>query len=295
MRNYILLSLLAAVSFAISGIFNKLASKHAIKERWPLLFYYYVTFFPFALLIPFIAKLEFPAGNWLTLFLYSFFFFLGNICFFTAIFKTDVSVLAPFFQLQAVFIAILAFLFLGERFPITNYLWIALILAGVVLVSLDERMTLKSFFRKKTLLIIFMQFFHALANLYAGFALKAMDFWNLNLWSTVASSFFVLLFVPLLAEFKLKVSFKQLKPLLIVNFFSFIGATSLFAAFQTNLTISSAISMLTAPIVLFISVILSKFRPEFLEHHTAKVYVVRTIGIMLILLAALKISLGGQK
>jgi drug/metabolite transporter (DMT)-like permease len=292
MPKYILLSFLAAISFAIAGVFNKFASKHSIKERWPLLFYYYVTFFPFIVLIPFLAKLRFPFDSLPTLIIYSLFFFLGNICFFTAIFKTDASVFAPFFQLQAAFVALLAFLFLGERFAATNYLWIGLILIGAVLVSLDEKMSLKSFFQKAILYVILMQLFHAVANLYAGFALKTMDFWNLTFWSTFTSAIFVFAFVPFMAKFKLKVNLSQLKPLLVVNFFSFIGATSLFAAFQTNLTISSAISLLTAPIVLLISVVLSKFRPDFIEHHSGKVYLIRTVGIILILLAALKISLG---
>src|SRR3989344_3421365 len=171
MPSYILLSFLAAVSFAIAAIFNKFASKHAIKERWSLLFYYYLTFTPFLLLIPFFTKIQIPSDNWLTLFLYSVFFFLGNICFFTAIFKTDASVFAPFFQLQAAFVAVLAFLFLGERFSLANYLWISLILAGAIIVSLDERMTLKTFFQKYILLIVLWQLFHAISNLYAGFAL----------------------------------------------------------------------------------------------------------------------------
>lgn len=290
MPNYIFLSFLAAVGFAFSGIFNKFASKHAIKERWPLLFYYYLTFLPFALLIPFFAKIQIPYGSWGVLFLNCLFFFLGNLCFFTAVFKTDASVFAPFFQLQAAFIALFAFLFLGERFPLTNYLWLVLILAGAVLVSLDERMSLKTFFQRTIFLIVLMQFFHALSNLYAGFSLKAMDFWNLTFWTSLISTLIVLMVVPFLAKFKLKVSLKQLNPLWVVNFFSFIGATSLFAAFQTNLTISSAISLLTAPIVLLVSFLLSKFRPEFIEHHTTKVYLVRAIGVILILFGALKTS-----
>jgi drug/metabolite transporter (DMT)-like permease len=293
MPSYILLSFLAAISFALTTTINKFISKHAIRQRWPLLFYYYLTFLPFALLIPLFSTIQIPTGSWLMLFFYSLFFLLGSVCFFTAIFKTDASVFTPFFQLQAVFIAILAFLFLGERFPLANYFWIGLILIGAVLVSLDEKMTVKTFLRRAILLVILMQFFHALSNLFAGFALKTMDFWNFTFWSTFISSLLILVLVPPLAKFKLKVSFNQLKPLFVVNFFSFIGATSLFAAFQTNLTISSTISLLTAPIVLFISILLSKFRPEFLEHHTGKVYLIRTIGVILILFGALKISLEG--
>lgn len=293
MPNYIILSFLAAVSFAIVIVFDKFTSKHAIKERWPLLFYYYLTFIPFIFLIPFFAKIQIPADSWLTLFFYSLFFFLGNICFFTAIFKTDASVFAPFFQLQAAFVAILAFLFLGERFSLINYLWIGLILAGAILVSLDEKMTFKTFFQKYILLIILWQLFHAISNIFAGLALKRMDFWNLTFWSSIVSAVMILIIVPFFAKFKLRASFNQLKPLFVVSFFSFIGANSLFAAFQTNLTISTTISLLTAPIVLLISIILSKFKPEFIEHHTAKVYLIRVIAVIIILFGALKISLGG--
>lgn len=293
MPNYIFLSFLAAVSFAIAAIFNKFTSKHSIKERWPLLFFYYITFTPFIFLIPLFGKIQIPTDSWLTLFFYSLFFFLGNICFFTAIFKTDASVFAPFFQLQAAFIAILAFLFLGERFSLVNYLWISLILAGAMVVSLDEKMTLKTFFQKYILLIILWQLFHAISNLYAGLALRKMDFWNLTFWSSIISTVLVLIVVPFFAKFKFRVSLSQLKPLFIVNFFSFVGANSLFAAFQTNLTISSTISLLTAPIVLLISIILSKFKPEFIEHHTGKVYLIRIIAVIIILFGAFKISLGG--
>jgi drug/metabolite transporter (DMT)-like permease len=202
---------------------------------------------------------------------------LGNLCFFTAIFQADVSVFTPFFQLQAALIGILAFIFLGERFPLNNYFWIVLILFGAILISLDEKMNIKSFFQRSISLIILMQLFHAGANLLAGFILKSMNSWNLTFWSTITSQIIVFLTVPFLAKFKLKVTIRQLSPLFISNFFAFFGVISLFTAFQTNLTISSVISLLSAPIVLFISIILSRFFPEFLEHHAKKVYLARTI------------------
>lgn len=160
------------------------------------------------------------------------------------------------------------------------------------MVSLDEKMTFKTFFQKYIFLIILWQLFHAISNLYAGFALERMDFWNLTFWSSIISTVLILIIVPFFAKFKLRTSFGQLKPLFAVNFFSFIGANALFAAFQTNLTISSAISLLTAPIVLLVSIILSKFKPEFIEHHTGKVYLIRIIAIVIMLFGALKISLG---
>jgi transporter family protein len=292
MPNYILFSLLAAFSFALSSIANKFASKHAIKDKWTILFYYYLTFLPFIFIIPFITKIQIPTNSWKFLFSFSLLFFLGNYCFFTAIFKTDASVFAPFFQLQSAFVAILAFLFLGERFPLGNYIWIGLVLLGGVLVSLDERMNIGTFMQKNILLIILMQVFHSMSNLAAGFALENINPLNLIFWTTLISNVLVLIIIPAVAGFNLKASFNQLKPMFSANFFAFIGATSLFTAFQTNLTISSALSLLTAPIVLALTIAASRFKPDLLEHHTRKVYFIRTIGVLIIMLSAFKLSTG---
>ena len=289
MQSYIVLSLIAALCFSMTSIFNKLASKHGIKERWLLLFYYYITYFPYILIIPFLAPIKIPA-DWFPLVLQSVFFFLGNICFFTGIFKIDASSIAPFFQLQAVFVGILAWLFLGERFPMINYFWLVIILSGVVLVSLNERMSLKAFLQKAVWLIILMQFFHAISNFFAGLALKKIDFWNNGFWTTIISTILVCTVVLAKVKRHLKVNFSELKYLFIAAFFSFIGATSLYAAYQTNVTVSTILSLLTAPVVLVVSMILSRYKPEFLEHHPLKIYLIRAVGIAIVLLGVVKIS-----
>ncbi len=293
MPSYILYSLIAAFGFAVSSILNKFASKHAITDKWTLLFWYYFTFIPFALLIPLLTKIVFPQtlGLWIFLVVYSLLFLLGNICFFIAVFKLDVSVISPFSQLQAAFLAILAFLFLGERFSVANYLWIVIILIGAIFVSFEERLSLKTFFQKSILLIIGMQFFHASANLMAGFILQSLNFWNLMWWTVVINTVPVLLFTFFVNRLRVKVSWKQLNPMFLVNFAAFIAAASLFRAFQENLTISGTISLLTAPITFIITVIFSKINPQLLEHHTKQVYILRGAGIILILFGAVMLSI----
>lgn len=293
MPSYVVFSLIAATGFAVAGIVNKLASKYAITERWSLLFWYYFTFIPFALLIPLTVSIVVPAtiGLWLLIFGYSVCFLLGNICFFTAVFKTDASVFSPFFQLQAAFLALLAFIFLDERFPVSNYLWMGVILVGAVLVAIDERMSLKSFFSKAILLILAMQFFHAGSNLFAGLVLRFTDFWNLTWWSTVVSTILVVLFISAVNGLRVRVSIKQLRPMFMVNALSFVAALSLFRAFQENVTISGVLSLLTGPITFLIVVALSRRKPEFLEHHSAKVYAIRSVGVVLTLVGAILVSI----
>lgn len=289
---YIIFSLIAAFGFAFSSIANKFTSKHKISNNWVLLFYYYLTIIPFLFFLPFIFNVSIPQSGWTFIFLYAFVFFIGNIFFTIAIYRLDASTFAPFFQLQTAFIAFLAFLFLKERFPIENYLFLTVMLVGSILVSIDENFSIKTYFSFATLLIIFQQIFHAFSNLFAGFALKNMNSFTFMFWGDLTAFFLALIIIPFIGFNKLKVSFSQIKPLFVGSFFSTVAATFLFTAFQSNVTISSTLGLLTSPIILIFTIFLSIFKPSLLEHHTKKVYLVRFIGVLLILFGALKLSLG---
>lgn len=289
---YAVLSFVAASCFAVSGIIEKFASKHAITNRWQLLFWYYVTFIPFVLIIPFISHIVFPesAQVWLYIALYSMLFLLGNICFFTAIFQTDASVFSPLFQLQAAFLAVLSYLFLGERFAGHNYFWMVLMLAGAMLVSMDELFTVRTFFRRSILLVIAMQILHAGSNMFAGFLLRSIDFWNVMWWTTIVSTLLVFPFTFFANKLQVKVSWRQLRPMVLTNAVTFIGAAALFRAFAENVTLTAAISLLSGPITFIITLVASKVKPELLEHHTGLVYGIRGVGIILTVAGAYFIS-----
>lgn len=289
--SYVTFSVIAAFGWALSSLANKFTSKHKIHNNWVLLFYYYLTFIPFLLFIPLIFDVSIPHSGWIFIFLYALMFFIGNIFFTIAIYKLDASTFAPFFQLQTAFIALLAFLFLNERFPTENYLFIIVMLLGSIFVTTDENFSIKTYFKLATLLIISQQVFHAFSNLFAGFALKHVSSFTFIFWGDLTASLMALFIIPFIGFNKLKVSFSQTKPLFVGSFFSTIAATSLFTAFQSNVTISSTLALLTAPIILFLTFILSAFRPTLLEHHTKKVYFVRLIGVLLILFGAIKLSL----
>src|SRR3990167_6762247 len=143
---------------------------------------------------------------------------------------------------------------------------------------MEEKMSIKKFLKKSLLLIIFMQLFHATSNLFAGFVLRDLDSWNLLWWTTLLSGVFVFMFIMFLNGMKVKSSIRQLKLMFVVNAASFVGAASLFKAFETNITISGVISLLSSPVIFLIAIIFSKIRPELLEHHTRKIYFIRGVG-----------------
>ncbi|MFC1626758.1 EamA family transporter [Patescibacteria group bacterium] len=288
--NYIIYAFIAAICFAIAQIISKLLSKHSIDNKDSMMAYFMISTFSFSIvLVPFVP-LTIPTTEVLSLMTAAVLTFLiGYYAFFTGVFKSDASSFAPLFQIQAGLIGLFAFIFLGERFPIQNYLLMVIIVLGAILVSIDEKMTPKSFLNKGILLIILMQVFHAISNLFVGFTLKQITPIQYLFWMNILIGIFSLLFIVIK---KPKMNYKPVivAPMFVSSYIVGVGIISLFTAYTQNLTISSVIGLLSAPIVFIVSIIASKFSPKFLEHHSTKIYVIRGIGLIIILLAAYKIT-----
>jgi drug/metabolite transporter (DMT)-like permease len=290
--NYLFFAFLAATCFAVSQLLNKLLSKHSIENKDSLMAFFMITTCSFAVfLLPFVPW-TLPSFEVIKLLLITTStFLLGYYCFFTGIFDTDASTTAPLFQLQAVLVGLLAFLFLGEKFPAQNYVWLALLLLGAGFVSYTQGMTWKSFLRKGVLFVLAMQVFHAVSNLFIGILLKQISPIQILFYEDILIG---VLCIPYLLwrKPKLNYSVKQIAPMFLSTYVVGIGVISLFTAFKVNLTVSSVIGLLSAPMVFVISVLASRFSPQLLEHHSAKVYTIRAIGLGIIFLAALKVALG---
>lgn len=288
--SYILLSFLAAFFFALSFIFNKYVSKHKIDDKNTLTFYFLVSLITFALfMLPFSTK-GLPQTNILPTIMFSgLFFIVGYYLFFIGIKTVDASTFAPIFQVQSVLIAFLSFIFLGERFPTSNYFYLALMIIGTVFTAIDEKSGLGSFFKKGVLIILCTQFLHATSNIFTGFALKNLGTVDFLVWQYLCVG---ALIIPFYFIFKPKINYpaKSILPFIFANYVSSIGALFLLLAFKQNLTLSSSIALMSSPIVFAITVIISRFNPKLLENHTAKIYLFRAIGILIILFGIFQLN-----
>ncbi len=267
-------------------------SKHGLDNPDSLMAYFMLASLSFSLVLAPFVSFALPPVSLLPMVLaFVGLFLIGNYCFFTGVFKADASSFAPLFQLQAGLVGILAFLFLGERFSLQNYGWIGLLLIGAMLVSFNEKMTLRSFFNRGILLILLMQVFHASANLLVGLILRNASALQIIFWENLGIGLAFPLFY-FLRKPKMNYSFNEVSPMFLTCFITGVGVIALFTAFSVNLTISSVIGLLSAPLVFVISLIASRVSPKLLEHHPAKVYAVRAVGLGIILVGAIKISLG---
>ena len=79
-----------------------------------------------------------PSRTWAFLALSGLATGLSWLCYFRALSLGDAARVAPVDKLSVVFVAIFATLFLSERLSVRNWLGIALIFTGVVLVALKE-------------------------------------------------------------------------------------------------------------------------------------------------------------
>lgn len=292
MPTYVIFALVAALAFAATSLITKLTSRHAITDPWVLLVYYYLTLLPPVLTLPLLFPVVYPdPTTWPALLLYGFIFFIANVCSILAIYRFDVSSFAALVQTRPAVLAVLAFFFLGERLSLTEYGLLGVVIVGAMLVTAEANWSGRRLISLAGLIVILQQVCHALANLFAAFALRDLTPVSLLFWGTLISAACTLPFLPILGR-RLRLTRRQMSPMIVCGWITIGGMLSLFTAFQSNLTISFALAMASSPLVLTVAMMLSRTRPTLLEHHPPRIYVLRAVGVALILLGAATLARG---
>jgi len=288
--SYLFFALLAALLYAFSGISGKIATKHKVKNLPALLFWSNIT----ALI--FVPLLWLKSGHIQTQFNPAFFLFvivfsIASLLTWKVLYKLDVSVYQSLFNTQTIFVTVLAFFLLGEKFPIITYMAIGLAVVGCLMVSYNENEKVKSFLNKNTLVMFLAIIFYALSDILVKKSLtEGLDLWNFKAWSLIA---FALVFSPcyFLAKKEIKISVNQLSPLFFNNLFLVLAHLAVYYAFLTNVTISQTLAMFGSFFTLLITAFGSALFPNWLEQHPVKVYIIRTLGSILIIASAIVIVL----
>lgn len=154
MQTFVPFAFLALFLFALDTVTQKLTTKYLIKN--PLVFNFY--FYPFALLfiLPILlTKKVVVPFDFSNIALAAFFNVAAYLFYVFALYKIDVSIISPMYNLRIVFSTLLAIIVLGELLPIYKYAWLVVVIVAGFFVAIDERMTLKSFFQKPIFLLVF--------------------------------------------------------------------------------------------------------------------------------------------
>ncbi len=282
--NVYTLAWIATILLGLEVIVAKLTSKYTIANPW--LFNFLWRLFILIFTIP--VALYFGAGmptQWTNIIWGAALYTLGRVLYTFAIYKLDVSVLTPLFSFRPIISVALAAIFLREILTPYQYGLIFIIFMFGVLVSMDEKFELKSFFNRDIFIVIASTAMFALYPIFLNKAVAESGFWTTTLWSGILGQILLLLTMPLFKKELTKINLKQYGVTIITASIGFLAVLTATAAYAKNVSLASPI--ISLPISMVIAFLFSIFAPKLLEKHTLKVYIIRFISVTVMLISVL--------
>ncbi len=289
MPAYVLFSLATAVTIAISLLANKFILKGASYTLWFHTFWFHFLHGMWAIVL----FLLFPTSIEKIIIavpyavLSALFWVGGNTILFYALHKIDASTVGSLLPLKLLFVPFIAYLFLGELFPFSVYLWFIPLIIGGFLVTLDEHIHIKTFFRTEVGVMFIGLLLFVLTDIFlkkGADAIGSFQYFPVFFGCVTLVSLGFLPFVK-----KPSIMFSQIRIFSVLSFLTVLINIFFVLALRNNVTLTNAIAMLNAPFLLLITFILSRFKPELLEKHPPRVYVIRAIGSLIMYGAAVAI------
>ncbi len=143
--SFFIFAWLASILYAFETVVGKLTGKYAASNPWLLNFFWLLFVLIFTLPVALYYGVGLPT-HWVNIFLAGLFYALQAVLFFIALYKIDVSVFAPLNSFYPVIGVFLGVAMLHENITNFQYFLIAIICIFGILVSLDEKFSLKSYF-----------------------------------------------------------------------------------------------------------------------------------------------------
>ena len=285
--DFILFAWGASLLYGFYNVFGKLTTKYAIKNIW--LFSFLYTFFATLITLPIAIfnNVGLPSA-WGNLVISAVINALFTIFYALAISKLDVTVIGPLFNFRLAFSVLLSITILNEVVPGVNFLFIGIILIAGLFVSLDEKFTFKSFFTKSILYGVLMAFFLALHGVFINKAVAEAGYWETNLFGPFITLIILAFTFPLFKTDIQKITLKSTGGLFAMSLCLAFGDILANKAYSDNVSLSTAI--ISLPMSMIIVFVLAVFKPDLLEKHTLKIYIIRFGAALIMIVAALKIS-----
>jgi len=276
----------ASFMFGVEAVTGKLTSKHSIQNPWLFNFFWALFIVLFTIPIALLSGAGIPK-QWTSIIIASVFYATTTTLYVIALYKLDVSIIGSLYNFRTVITVVLGAIFLGEVLSVHQYILIGLIFVFGMFITIDERFTIKSFFKRGTAIALIGISFSALMAIFIKRAVAEAGYWDTTLWMGILSQIWLL---PTIFLFKKDILSSKPKQYLVTAATAVAGVVGTLAmnkAYSMNVSISSAI--ISLPFSLIIAFLFSVFAPELLEKHTLKVYAVRFISAAVMIVAALNL------
>ncbi len=278
---------IGAVASGLFVVVAKLTSKHAISNPW--LFNFLLTTVTLLFTIPpAIYYHSILPNGWILVILAAIFATLNTIFYIFSNASLDVSVFMPLYNFRNIFTLLIGFLFFGDRFPTFKLFYVAVIIIAGVLTSLDEKLSLKSFFKITIALGILTVFFSAINGALTKAVLMSNSLWTTNLWIAIINFVLLVPTIPLFKKDIKKLDVVHIVPVVLMGLFFTVGTFAANKGYEGSYSITSLIMVM--PFSMIFAFLFSVFAPKLLEKHTLKIYMIRFISVAVMIWAAMQLT-----
>lgn len=285
--SYIAYAWLTPIFYGIGSIAAKLSSKYHVSNPWLFNFIWTVITLLCITPLALINHVGWPQ-DWGSMVYLGLMGAISGTLFIFSLKALDISILGPFYSFRTPMVAILGVILFGEVLTNMQIVFIGLIFFAGLFVSVDERMSIRSFFRPEIGLAFITIISSAVFNTAVKSASLHNSFWSVTFWSTLLTLIFILPTLPLFYRELITTRVSRYQGILWSTIFLTLGLLTSYKALGQNVSISIAI--MTLPLSMVFAFILSRIAPKLLEKHTIKVYAVRFAAATVMFLAALGLS-----
>ncbi len=288
---YVALAIASVCLFSFSAIIYKLTAKYSMPNPLAWFFWYFFIYFMLSLTLPLFAPIKVIPTSITQLRFnlpYAIAIYTAIFFFAQALYKLDVSSMAPLSNLGNVFVPLLAFLFLGEKMSSSNIPWFILVIICGFLATYDERLKLRSFLNKYVYFYLIFVLFLSITRIFANKGINNLGYWNFTFYEFFYGSFLLLLIIPFIYK---KI---QVKPKLILFMIpgvatEFLGVLFLLKALSYQVIVPQIITSI--PLSSFIAFGISRLDKDLLEYHPLQTYAIRFAGILIMIVGVIKLAL----
>ena len=285
--SFIAFAWIASFFYALTIIVGKLTSKYAVPNPWMYEFFWELFTLLFMLPVALFSGVGMPT-EWGSVIWAGFTSAAAGVLYVQSLYRLDVSVLGPLYNFRTPMTVLLAVLFVGELLSVEQLVLIGIVTVAGIFVSFDEHMKLRSFFRPRIGFALLTVLASAIMGLAINRALQVNGFWEATLWIAVFVMIFLLPTIPLFVRKFHRVKPAQYTGIVASSLVFVIGLLAFNKAVAQNISITTTIVSL--PLSLIITFILSMLVPKLLEKHTPAVYIIRLAAALVMVGAALRLS-----
>lgn len=288
--SYLVFAWMASFIYGLSVVVSKLATKYSVKNPWLFNFFWSLFVLFFTLIIFVFSQTELKINSWPNLVLASLFSALTGIFYVLTLYKMDISILSPLFNLRSAISVLLGVLILKESFSFFQLALVVTIIVSGIFVTVDEKWNLKSFFNIPILLALITMIFLSFYGLFLNKSISQNGYWVTTMCVALLDQFLLLLTAPaFIRDIKSSMRASSIAVISMVALLGTLASLASNKAFSENIGISSVIQSLPFSMIMVFA--LSIIYPKLLEKHPVKIYLVRFISAALMITAALRLSL----